>query len=294
MGLLHCGGDRRRGGGGAVRNAVVPLSGPRGLNRTLSWPRRGGVPTPSASETQQRLARLKAEVAHDLARRPVTAARPAASRSGAEPRRWLARSARLALVATALVVLPFILLVRGSVWLYESERSPTWLALALAALATLLLVTAYGAWVTHRLTGRTRFRVVAKWVALPIVLGYTGHALLYLSRTHAKTEAVRQEYRATHPILRLALSTLILTSDDLVVTDLRRVPQTYARMGLPVNATSLHHRQADGWVHAVDVRTTGHTALRNRLLEGYFSLMGLRTLRHVGTADHLHVELALH
>jgi len=26
----------------------------------------------------------------------------------------------------------------------------------------------------------------------------------------------------------------------------------------------------------------------------YFHLMGFRTLRHVGTADHLHVELPLH
>jgi len=250
--------------------------------------------TPSTEDTQRRLARLKAEVAQDLARRPV--APPAPRRSGSRLERpgWIGRGVRLALVAAFLVVLPFILLVRGSVWLYEGPRYPAWLALALAATATLLLVTAYGAWLTHRLTGRARFGVLAKWVALPLVLGYTGHALLYLSRTHAKTAIVREGYRATHPLLRLALSTLILTSDDLVITDLRRVPSDYAQMGLPLNAASLHYRQADGWVHAVDLRTSRRMALRNWLLQRYFSLMGFRTLRHVGTGDHLHVELAVH
>jgi hypothetical protein len=248
---------------------------------------------PSSTEQQRRLARLKAEVAKDLARRPVNSAPRRRSHPGEAPGGWMGRGARLVAAALLLLALPFFLLVRGSVWLYEWRRYPAWLALALAATATLVLVTAYGAWLTHRLTGRARFSVIARWVALPLVVGYTGHALLYLSRTHAKAEAVRAEYRATHPLLRLALSTLFLTNEDLVITDLRRVPSEYASMGLPVNAASLHYRQADGWVHAVDLRTADRGAIGNWLLARYFELMGFRTLRHVGTADHLHVELAV-
>jgi len=33
--------------------------------------------------------------------------------------------------------------------------------------------------------------------------------------------------------------------------------------------------------------------VRNRLVQAYFWSMGFATLRHVGTADHLHVELPL-
>jgi hypothetical protein len=64
-------------------------------------------------------------------------------------------------------------------------------------------------------------------------------------------------------------------------------------MGLPVNDGTLHYRQRDGWAHAVDLRTNGRGEVVNRLVELYFRVMGFRTLRHVGTADHLHVELPL-
>jgi hypothetical protein len=43
----------------------------------------------------------------------------------------------------------------------------------------------------------------------------------------------------------------------------------------------------------VDIHTAGRGLLVNLLVEGYFRIMGFRTLRHVGTADHLHVELPL-
>jgi hypothetical protein len=41
----------------------------------------------------------------------------------------------------------------------------------------------------------------------------------------------------------------------------------------------------------VDLRTAGQGAVKNRLVQLYFWMMGFRTLRHVGTADHLHVQL---
>ncbi len=62
-------------------------------------------------------------------------------------------------------------------------------------------------------------------------------------------------------------------------------------MGLPVYERSLHFEQADGYIHAMDLRTLGRGEWRNRLMELYFRTLGFRTLRHVGTADHLHVSL---
>ena len=85
----------------------------------------------------------------------------------------------------------------------------------------------------------------------------------------------------------------MLANRDLVITDASRTAVDYLRMGLPVFDGTLHYPQRDGWVHAVDLRTNGRNPVVNWLVEGYFRAMGFRTLRHVGTADHLHVELPL-
>lgn|SRR5574341_1017522 len=188
-----------------------------------------------------------------------------------------------------IVTAPIVVLVRGAVWLYLDYGFPTWLALLVAAALTLGLLSAYGAWVSRRFTGRARLGFVAKWVAAPLVVGYCGYALLHLSRVNAKDDAVHSVYTATHPLLRVAVTTLILADRDAVITDLARTPDDYRRMGLPLNRRSLHYRQPDGWVHAVDLRTRG--TLRSLLVEWYFRAMGFDTLRHTGTRDHLHVSL---
>ena len=188
-----------------------------------------------------------------------------------------------------IVTAPFLLLIRGAVWLYH-RGLPTWLALAITAAATLGLLTVYGVLVSRRYTGKARAGFVAKWVAAPLVVGYCGFALLHLSRVNAKDDAVRSVYTATHPLLRLALTTLILVDRDAVITDLARTPEDYGRMGLPVNPRSPHYVQEDGWVHAVDLRSGG--VLRDLLLVWYFTAMGFETMRHGGTGYHLHVSLA--
>ncbi|MGH7644340.1 MAG: hypothetical protein ACREMR_02015, partial [Gemmatimonadales bacterium] len=152
-------------------------------------------------------------------------------------------------------------------------------------------VTLYGGWLSRRVTGRARLALVARWVALPLVLCWCGYTLVYVASVNAKSEAVRAGYTATHPLLRVALATLILADGDLVITDLRRAPEDYPRMGLPVNDGTRHYRQADGWAHAVDLRTIGRGEGQNRLVQVSFELMGFTTLRHTGTADHLHVQL---
>ena len=115
---------------------------------------------------------------------------------------------------------------------------------------------------------------------------------LFLSTVNAKTDDVREYYRTVHPLLRVALSTAIFASRDMVVTDTRREPADYERMGLPTLDNSLHFVQKTGYVHAVDLRTVGRAEWKNLLMVGYFRVLGFRTLRHVGTADHLHVSLA--
>jgi len=203
------------------------------------------------------------------------------------------RAISAVLLLAAVAVLPFALLLRGSMSLYLSGRAPTWLALAGGALAALVAVALPAAWVMRRATGRARFRAVAQWVALPAVVVFCAHALLFLSQANAKTEEVRSYYRTLHPLLRLGVGTLALLDEDLVVTDARRTPTDYERMGLPTADRSMHYTQADGYAHAMDLRTIGRGGVRNWLTGLYFKALGFRVLRHVGTADHLHITLPL-
>jgi hypothetical protein len=238
-----------------------------------------------------RLERLKREARREWQRR-VKRLQQGPARSRAREWRALAGAAAGAILMLALIIaLPFAVLVRGAVFFHRYGAVPVWLALLVAAVLTCGIVTGYAAWVSHKLTGRARALFLGKWVALPLVVVFCGHSLLYLARVNAKAEPVRAYYTSVHPLLRLALSTLILADGDIVVTDLGRRPEDYGRMGLPVNRRTRHYRQPDGWVHAVDVRTAGRGEVRNRGVQFYFWLMGFETRRHVGTADHLHVEL---
>ncbi len=117
--------------------------------------------------------------------------------------------------------------------------------------------------------------------------------LVHVSGANAKSDAVASEYRELHPVMRTSVGALVLVNKSLIVTDASRQPQDYDNMGFARYAASNHFHQEDGYVHAVDIRTIGMTESRNRLVENYFKLLGFRTLRHVGTADHLHVEMPM-
>lgn len=216
--------------------------------------------------------------------------------SPATPARSLGNQV-LGLAATAalyilLAVLPFVALVRVSVFVHLRHGYSGWLALLAGVGCAMGLVTAYGAWWSLRLTGRLGLRR-ARRLAMALVLPFSGYALVYVSSAHAKSEQVRTYYTALHPLLRVALATLMLADREVVMTDLARRPEDYRAMRLPAYDGSLHYVQADGYVHAADLRTLGRGAIKNGLIELYFRAMGFETLRHGGTADHLHVELAV-
>lgn len=218
----------------------------------------------------------------------------------ATPAEWRALAGDVALgflKIGLIIVLPFGVLVRGSVFIYEHGQTPVWLAVLTAAFLTAGVITAYAVWLARKFTkaggrsGRRLIVPVAKWVALPLVVFYCGYSLLYLASVNAKSAPVRAYYHSVHPLMRLALSTLILIDRDMIITDMGRLPDDYAKMGLPTNTRTRHYKQADGWIHAVDLRTTGRGAIKNRGVQLYFWMMGFDTRRHVGTADHLHIEL---
>lgn len=119
------------------------------------------------------------------------------------------------------------------------------------------------------------------------------YGLLFYSSITTKTADVQNYYRSLHPILRVTLATVSLADNELLVTDIQRFKGDYAAMGSPENRKTLHYVQDTGYVHAADVRTIGRSYLKNQMTAGILKLLGLKTIRHVGTADHLHVYLPL-
>lgn len=203
--------------------------------------------------------------------------------------RWLVR----ALLVCLALALPFAVLLRTSTLVYRAGWLGGWLSLAAGALLTFLLLAGYVLWAAKRLRGRVNVpRRLLQGLAI-LVGAWCVYGLVFLSGANAKTEAVRAEYRSLHPLLRMAVGTLVLVDGDLLVTDAGRTLEDYAAMGLPANEASLHLEQADGYAHALDLRTAGRSGVRNAVTRLYFAAMGFRTLRHVGTADHLHVSLGV-
>ncbi len=193
----------------------------------------------------------------------------------------------------ALLVLPFVVLIRGSVYLHEHHHFFPSLALvggvSLTFVLLFLYVTFFFGMGRKRVSMRQRLALI-----FTVLAGYCGYGLLYVSSDNVKSPEIQNEFRALHPILRMGVSTLLLLDRDLVITDADRLPEDYKRMGLQTKQQSLHYRQSDGYVHAMDIRTHGRSSLRNFLTKWYFRGMGFNVLRHGGTGDHLHISLLSH
>ena len=224
----------------------------------------------------------------------VSDGRPGGSSSpglGARLRRWLRRAALWLLAVLVLATLPFYVLVRLGVFAYREWALGTWPAFGLGVVATALLLTVY-AWLVGRRFGAGKgMRRFMRRSAVGLVIAYAVYGLVYVAGGNVKSDEVREEYSGLHPLLRVAASVVFLVDPGSVITDAGRTREDYWLMGLPVNEASLHFPQADGWVHALDLRTRGSPEWRNRGLELAFWAFGLHSLRHVGTADHLHVSL---
>lgn len=193
----------------------------------------------------------------------------------------------------AVVVFPFVVLIRGGLFAYGEWGLGTWPSLLLAALMTAGVLAAY-AWIVGRLVGAAAGarRLLVRGAA-GVGIAYVVYALVFVAGANVKSADVRSEYRSLHPLLRIASSALVLVDPSAVITDAGRSLEEYRLMGLPPNEASLHLTQTDGYVHALDLRTNGRWELRNRAVELAFRVLGFHTLRHVGTADHLHVSLRM-
>ena len=196
-----------------------------------------------------------------------------------------------------LLVLPFIVLIRGAVFFHEQYVLTPWIALIGGVMFSAILIFFYIVYIQAHFTGKLGTAKQMRrsyWLGLTIMTVYCIPALLFLSAANAKHSEVKNEFTSLHPVLRLGISTLVFIERDLLITDAKRQPEDYNKMGLPKKKNSLHYKQSDGYAHAIDIRTIGHSEFRNKLVERYFSLMGFNTLRHVGTADHLHVSIKSH
>lgn len=194
-----------------------------------------------------------------------------------------------------LLVLPFVTLIRVAVYLLEVHGWLPWPSILGGIFCSALFIFVYlvyvQAWLRGAL-GDLRSMRRTYWVALVLVVVYCLPALFYLSASNAKRPEVAEEFTSLHPILRLGISTLTFLDKHLILTDASRLPEDYHKMGLPTKSHSLHYTQSTGYAHAVDIRTKGHSELRNGMIKLYFNLMGFNTLRHVGTDDHLHVSIS--
>ncbi len=200
-----------------------------------------------------------------------------------------------ALQLIALAVLPFVLLIRVAVWFHEQYHAFAWMSVFFGALVTAAVLFLYGSYVQHRVVQKDFSPKVLQRnyaLALAAVLVYCANGVWSISAANVKEATVKEEFSTLHPILRLSISTLILLEKDLILTDAERKPEDYKQMGLDSKRASLHYEQSTGYTHAVDIRTKGHGWLRNKLIQGYFELMGFNTLVHKGTAEHLHVSLS--
>ncbi|MCB9231312.1 MAG: hypothetical protein H6581_06610 [Bacteroidia bacterium] len=197
-----------------------------------------------------------------------------------------------------LVGLPFFVLVRGAVFLYAQYNWNPWAALGLSLAAAGIVIFIYLSWGWKKLIGKKKISggalKVKMWIAGLIMAVFAGYGILYISGDNAKTEQIKKDYGALHPILRMGLSTVTLFDQNLLITDLQRSHGDYAKVGLRELKNSLHFKQSTGYVHAVDLRVKERSEFRNQTLQLYFKLMGFHTLRHVGTADHLHISLMIH
>lgn len=208
-------------------------------------------------------------------------------------KRPLQRVIFMSALSLCLILLPFFILIKTSVFLNNNYHVNGWIALVVGIIITILLLLVYLLFAFKKLPHKG---LVLKYGSISIsvvVTSFCLYGLIYLSSVNTKTETVRSYYRSLHPILRVTVATVSLADRDFVITDIKRSPDDYLAMGLSPRQHSRHYPQENGYVYAIDIRTIDKSEIRNRLLEFSFYALGFDTRRHTGTADHLHISLPL-
>ena len=209
------------------------------------------------------------------------------------PGRLLRRSVSWVMGMGILVATLFAILVRGSVFSYDTWAFGASLSLVSAVLMTVPLLL-LGARVIIRGRGIVRrFQLMLIRGAIMIAFIYIGYAVLYVASTNAVPDEIREEYQTIHPLLRLAASPVIVFDPSAFRHPDGSVLEDYRLMGLSANEANLHFVQKDDLIHSLDLVTDNRSEWRNRAIELGFWAFGFHSLRHRGVGDHLHVSLRL-
>ena len=209
------------------------------------------------------------------------------------PGRLLRRSVSWVMGMGILVVTLFAILVRGSVFSYDTWAFGASLSLVSAVLMTVPFLL-LGAWVIIRGRGivrKVRHTLIRGTISIAFI--YIGYAVLYVASTNAVPDEIREEYQTIHPLLRLAASPVIVFDPSAFRHPDGSVLEDYRLMGLSANEANLHFAQKDDLIHSLDLVTDNRSEWRNRAIELGFWAFGFHSLRHLGVGDHLHVSLRL-
>ena len=209
------------------------------------------------------------------------------------PGRLLRRSVSWVMGMGILVATLFAILVRGSVFSYDTWAFGASLSLVSAVLMTVPFLL-LGAWVIIRGRGivrKVRHTLIRGTISIAFI--YIGYAVLYVASTNAVPDKIREEYQMIHPLLRLAASPVIVFDPSAFRHPDGSVLEDYRLMGLSANEANLHFVQTDDLIHSLDLVTDNRSEWRNRAIELGFWALGFHSLRHRGVGDHLHVSLRL-
>ena len=209
------------------------------------------------------------------------------------PGRLLRRSVSWVMGMGILVATLFAILVRGSVFSYDTWALGASLSLVSAVLMTVPFLL-LGAWVIIRGRGivrKVRHTLIRGTISIAFI--YIGYAVLYVASTNAVPDKIREEYQMIHPLLRLAASPVIVFDPSAFRHPDGSVLEDYRLMGLSANEANLHFMQTDDLIHSLDLVTDNRSEWRNRAIELGFWAFGFHSLRHRGLGDHLHVSLRL-
>ncbi|VAW81354.1 hypothetical protein MNBD_GAMMA12-1533 [hydrothermal vent metagenome] len=209
--------------------------------------------------------------------------------------KWLFITPVVGLGILLLMVLPLLVLIKGTAMSYYAEMSYL-LSLFIGGFAAFIVLLTYMIAI-DRVAGRQIFFSI--WVKLSVaalcVMSFVLYSMYVLNDENVKNRRIASQYTQTHPVLRLGLQSWSLFDRSLVITDIARSHSFYRRHRMRTYYRSLHFPQKhlDGKVYALDIRTKGRGKFRNWITQVVFRMMGFGTLRHTGTADHLHIELRL-